>query len=222
MMDGVTSNEKVDLLLYAAYDIIHTYTVHTHALPIAFKPTAAKASLTAPPPHTICILTVGRDRRDASRISKRRLPWHLPHHDKPTILPAYQLHHQRRRRTPFDGDSSSTTSLGGYGAGSLMESLSNSSLRKKGSSGSSYCGRNETGSCDVSLSTTTSKKTMESLSASVYDELEPFRLAHRNVIKVRIYIYRERERCLRQTCVQLRLAIARAPFTLPVAPEVEW
>lgn len=32
---------------------------------------------------------------------------------------------------------------------------------------------------------TTSKKTMESLSASVYEELEPFRLAHRTLIKVR-------------------------------------
>lgn len=35
-----------------------------------------------------------------------------------------------------------------------------------------------------SSSSTTSKKTLESLSASVYDELQPFRSAHRNLIKV--------------------------------------
>ena len=47
-----------------------------------------------------------------------------------------------------------------------------------GSLGSSIIGG------EHSTSSTTSNKTMKSLSASVYDELQPFRLAHRNLIKV--------------------------------------
>lgn len=40
--------------------------------------------------------------------------------------------------------------------------------------------------CDHSIDgSLTSRKTIESLSASVYDDLEPFRLAHQDLIKAR-------------------------------------
>lgn len=40
----------------------------------------------------------------------------------------------------------------------------------------------------ASLSTATSKKTLESLSSSVYEELQPFRRAHRALIKVSLHL----------------------------------
>lgn len=40
-------------------------------------------------------------------------------------------------------------------------------------------------SFDASCSTTITRKTMGSLSSSVYDELQPFRLAHQELIKVK-------------------------------------
>lgn len=64
----------------------------------------------------------------------------------------------------------------------LASSQSDGSITGNLSSGGLYSsvgGRGGSGSLS-----TTSKKTMESLSTSVYDELQPFRRAHRTLIKV--------------------------------------
>lgn len=97
----------------------------------------------------------GWDRHHASRTRKRRLPWHLSFHDQPQ--PALKM------LTRAQSDSSLT-------------GLPPSSGLCASSIGGGWRG-------DSSLSTT-SKKTMESLSSSVYDELQPFRRAHRTLIKV--------------------------------------
>lgn len=73
----------------------------------------------------------------------------------------------------------------------LASSQSDSSIAGSLASGGMYSGchgGDGRGGC-TSLSTT-SKKTMESLSSSVYEELQPFRRAHRTLIKVSTRINR--------------------------------
>lgn len=97
--------------------------------------------------------------RHASRTRKRRLPWHLSFHDQPQPTPAMLASSQ-----------SDSSIAGSLCSGGLY------------SGGSGYRGGEGRGG-SASLSTT-SKKTMESLSSSVYEELQPFRRAHRTLIKV--------------------------------------
>lgn len=97
----------------------------------------------------------GWDRHHASRTRKRRLPWHLSFHDQPQ--PASKM-------------------LARAQSDEILTGLPHSSGLCESSISGGWRG-------DSSLSTT-SKKTMESLSSSVYDELQPFRRAHRTLIKV--------------------------------------
>lgn len=103
----------------------------------------------------LLFLRAGWDRHHASRTRKRRLPWHLSFHDQPQ--PASKM----LARAQSDSSLTGLPHSGGLCASSI---------------GGGWRG-------DSSLSTT-SKKTMESLSSSVYDELQPLRRAHRILIKV--------------------------------------
>ncbi|CAM9685252.1 unnamed protein product, partial [Scytosiphon promiscuus] len=108
----------------------------------------------------------GWDPHRASRTRKRRLPWHLSFHDH---------YPQPAPKTMAAATAQSD------GASSLTGSLSSGDLWMVGSGASG--GGNGGG---ASLSTTTSKKTLESLSSSVYEELQHFRRAHRALIKNRM------------------------------------
>jgi len=111
--------------------------------------------------HRTAHVLTGRDHH-ACRARKRRLPWQLSFHDQPQSIPPVI--------PPACTESDS----------SVQGSLSSGGLCGGGSS----VGIGGSRSC-ASLSTTTSKKTMESLCSSVYEELQPFRRAHRSLIKVR-------------------------------------
>lgn len=135
--------------------------------------------------------------RSVSRICKRRLPFHLAYHDQRAVLTAQGQRDLSDRRAPTCGSSIEGVNTNDD-ISSLGKSLSNASLYKPvDHDGGNNAGRDGGGgqigdakgdSSGASLlsssSLTTSKRALECLSASVYDELQPFRLAHRSLIRV--------------------------------------
>lgn len=125
---------------------------------------------TPPPPHKSRAYRAGRG-NIKSRINNRRLPWQLPLHHQAKRNAALQKEHRGQRAPLYDSSDS-------WGRSSMVAAcLGANNLRRSESNGGGSA------ACTGTLSTT-SKKTMESLSASVYDDLQPFRRAHRALIRV--------------------------------------
>lgn len=117
--------------------------------------------------HRITPRARGWEPHKESRTRKRRLPWHFSFHDHhPPPAP--------KTTTAATAQSDETSSL--------TDSTYSGGLCMLGSGGGGGGGGG-----GASLSTVTSKKTLESLSSSVYEELQPFQRAHRALIKVSVH-----------------------------------